>query len=71
MAGKKPAKPIAGQARDKGPVLPGKIHYYAGGKGYPVFTCPTCNTSLKKGFIYEDGSSFFCKRRCIPAKISN
>jgi hypothetical protein len=70
MAGKKPSKPIAGQGKDRGPSLPGKIYHYSGGKNYPVFTCPTCGRNLKKGFIYEDANTFFCSRVCIPVQAS-
>lgn len=69
MASKKPAKPIAGQNRDKGPQLPGKaIKYMAPTKNAALFECPTCHRTLARGIIYEEGNAFYCKRGCIPAK---
>lgn len=67
MASKKPAKPIAGQSRDKGPRLPGKAVKYFGVTNEVVFVCPTCNRTLSKGIIYEVGTELYCKRGCIPA----
>lgn len=66
MASKKPAKPIAGQSRDKGPQLPGKAIKYYGAANAAPFVCPTCNRELTKGIVYEVGSEMFCKRNCIP-----
>lgn len=67
MAGKKPAKPIAGQKKETGPVLPGKIHYYSGGKHYPPFVCGKCGSFKNKGFVFEHNSNFYCRRICIPS----
>lgn len=67
MVGKKPAKPIAGQKKETGPVLPGKINYYSGGKFYPSFVCVTCGSTRQKGFIFEQGNIFYCRRICIPS----
>lgn len=70
MASKKPAKPIAGQNRDTGKVLPGKaIKYFGSSKASP-FVCPTCSRELIKGVIYEDGSLMYCTRNCIPKVAS-
>jgi hypothetical protein len=69
MASKKPAKPIAGQNRDKGPTLPGKVVYYFGGNGCPPFVCPTCGSTFKKAFVYEENNVMYCKRICIPKPV--
>lgn len=71
MASKKPAKPIAGQNKDKGPQLPGKaVKYIAKGVGYPLLVCPTCHRTLAKGIVYEDGQTLYCRRGCIPVKAA-
>lgn len=71
MASKKPAKPIAGQNRDKGPQLPGKaVMYNSPVKSGAMFECPTCHRTLSKGIIYEVNSKFYCKRICIPAAVT-
>lgn len=70
MAGKKPAKPIAGQSRDTSKLLPGKAVKYYGSKGAQAFICPTCSRELIKGIIYEDGSASYCSRICIPKVAS-
>ena len=67
MAGKKPAKPIAGQNRDKGPQLPGKAVKFFGAANTAPFVCPTCSRELTKGIVYEDNSKMYCKRGCIPS----
>lgn len=66
MAGKKPAKPIAGQSKDLSKVLPGKAVKYFGSKTAQAFVCPTCSKQLIKGIIYEENSSSYCSRVCIP-----
>ena len=70
MASKKPAKPIAGQNRDKGPQLPGKAVKYFGAANAAPFVCPTCNRSLTKGIVYEVGTNMYCNRVCIPKEIT-
>ena len=66
MAGKKPAKPMAGQGKDNNINLPGKAVKYFGSKNAQPFTCPTCKKSLVKGIVYEENNSVFCSRICIP-----
>lgn len=64
---KKPAKPIAGQSKDKGKDLPGKaVLYMVPAKGATLFECPTCHRTLAKGIVYEMNNSMYCKRGCIP-----
>lgn len=69
MAGKKPAKPIAGQGRDKGIQLPGKATlYYSPSNKMKGFSCPTCSRTLLRGIVYEEGGNLFCKRSCIVSQ---
>ena len=65
MAGKKPAKPMAGQSKDMSKSLPGKAVMYFGSKYAEKFVCPKCKRSLVKGIIYEENNSSFCSRTCI------
>lgn len=69
MASKKPAKPIAGQSRDKGKELPGKAVLFYGMHGAEPFRCPTCSRAFVKGIFYEENNVGYCKRGCIPKKI--
>lgn len=72
MAGKKPAKPIAGQNREKGPQLPGTpVKYIAPSKNGALFMCPTCNRTVARGIIYLHDNAFYCKRGCIPVSIAS
>lgn len=66
MAGKKPAKPIAGQSRDMSKALPGKAVKFFGLANAQPFVCPTCSRELVKGIIYEENNSAYCSRVCIP-----
>ena len=70
MAGKKPAKPIAGQNRDKEPKLPGKAVMYVGSKNAVAFCCPTCNRTFNRGIFFEENSIGYCTRRCIPKEAA-
>jgi hypothetical protein len=67
MAAKKPAKKNVANTQEKKKELPGKAIMYYGvpGKG---FTCPSCSRTLIKGIIYEEGTSQYCCRTCIPKK---
>jgi hypothetical protein len=67
MAGKKPAKRNITNVKEVKKELPGKAVLYYGVPEKP-FTCPKCNRSIIKGIVYEDGSSTYCNRGCIPAK---
>jgi hypothetical protein len=68
MAGKKPAKRnISTPAKEAVKQLPGKaILYY--GSNLKFFECPTCARRVVKGIIWEEGSSSYCTRTCIPNK---
>lgn len=64
---KKPAKPIAGQAKETGTVLHGKaVKYMSVVRGQNPFICPTCKRELYKGIIYEYNNICYCKRNCFP-----
>lgn len=65
MAGKKPAKTMAGQGKDNNNTLAGKAVMYFGSKNAEPFTCPTCNRSLIRGIIYEENNNSYCSRNCI------
>jgi hypothetical protein len=67
MAGKKPAKRNITNVKEVKKELPGKAIMYYGVPEKP-FTCPSCNRSLVKGILYEDGANMYCCRGCIPAK---
>lgn len=64
MASKKPAKTMAGQARDTNSTLIGKPVMYFGSKNAEPFICPKCSRSLIKGVIYEENNNSYCSRRC-------
>ncbi len=64
MASKKPAKPIAGQA--KAPQLPGKAVMYFGSSNAEPFVCHSCGASFIKGIYYEEANKGYCRRICIP-----
>lgn len=66
MAGKKPAKPMAGQSNDPSKKLPGKATMFFGSSLSAPFICPTCNRSLTKGIVYEELNAMYCTRGCIP-----
>lgn len=71
MASKKPAKPIAGQSREKQPELPGKaVKYIVPANSGVSFECPTCKRSLSRGIIYEYEGNLYCKRGCIKVKAA-
>jgi len=67
MAGKKPAKRNVTTTKEVKKELPGKAIMYYGVPDKP-FVCPSCKRSLVKGIVYEDNSSMYCCRTCIPAK---
>ena len=68
MASKKPAKPIAGQA--KAPQLPGKAVLYYGSANAQPFVCDECSKSFIKGIYYEENGGSFCGRTCIASAIA-
>jgi hypothetical protein len=67
MAGKKPAKVNSATQKEKVTIQPGKaVKYLSLVKGANPFVCPTCNSNLFKGILYEHDSKTYCKRTCIP-----
>ncbi len=67
MAGKKPAKRNITTVKEVKKELPGKAIMYYGVAERP-FICPSCSKNVVKGIVYEDNSSMYCCRGCIPAK---
>jgi len=67
MASKKPAKRNITNTQEKKKELPGRaIMYY--GVAERGFRCPSCGKTIIKGMIYEEGTSQYCCRGCIPKK---
>jgi hypothetical protein len=65
MAGKKPAKPMAGQS--KTPVLDpaiygAKIRFI--GIGGSTAECGTCRSITKNGMMRYKGEKFYCNTKC-------
>lgn len=71
MAGKKPAKPIAGkntqQKLDVG--LYGAEVKYMGGKSSPAI-CPSCHRSIVRGMMRLKGDNFYCSIKCVSKTIT-
>ncbi len=66
MAGKKPAKKnVSTPVKEAIKQLPGKAVLYIG-SSLKLFKCPTCSRQLKKGIVWEEGSTAYCTRTCIP-----
>jgi len=66
MAGKKPAKKnVSTPVKEAVKQLPGKAVLYIG-SSLKLFKCPTCSRQLKKGIVWEEGSTAYCTRSCIP-----
>lgn len=70
MAGKKPAKPMAGQAKQQilDPSIYGTQVKYLGDKSSAT-VCPTCGRSTIRGMVRMKGAEFYCSVRCISATI--
>lgn len=65
MAGKKPAKPIAGQSKQQtlDPALYGiQIKYY-GDKSSPA-RCKSCGKSIVKGMMRLKAENYYCSVGC-------
>lgn len=71
MAGKKPAKPMAGQGKQEvlDPAVYGTQIKYLGDKSSPC-TCPTCGRSTIRGMVRMKGQEFYCSVRCVSATIA-
>lgn len=47
--------------------LAGKAVLYVGSYGTST-ECPTCKVKITRAIMWEDGSSMYCSRGCIPNK---
>lgn len=71
MAGKKPAKPIAGQSKSTAvldPATYGSLIKFHGSKNAKC-SCGTCAKEIVSGMVREKGGAFYCSTVC--AKNSN
>lgn len=50
--------------------LPGKAVLYVGTYG-TAKKCPTCNKSVTRAIMWEDGDAMYCSRVCIPKVLSS
>jgi hypothetical protein len=68
MAGKKPAKPMAGQAKQKvqDPEVYGSLVKFIGSKQSPC-TCTQCGRQVVRGMVRMRKESFFCSANCAKA----
>lgn len=66
MAGKKPAKPIAGQSRAKveDPAIYGTLAMFIGAKNAQC-VCSVCERKIVRGMIRLLGDSRYCSKKCI------
>ena len=69
MAGKKPAKPIAGQSRQviQDPAIFGQLVKFQGFAGSGA-TCGCCSRVVIKGMVRIKNDNYYCSAGC--AKIS-
>lgn len=65
MAGKKPAKPMAGQTKQTvlDPSVYGTLIKYIGDKTSPC-TCSVCGNSTIRGMVRMKGEKYFCSSTC-------
>jgi hypothetical protein len=68
MAGKKPAKPMAGQTKQVAldPAVYGTQIKYMGTKNSPT-TCPSCGRQTIRGMVRQKGEGFFCSLVCAKS----
>ena len=65
MAGKKPAK-VNSSGSVKQAEQIGKIIKYIGAAKGVFHICPTCNSKVNRGLVYEHNNVTYCTRNCIP-----
>ncbi len=73
MAGKKPAKPMAGQSKQAtlDPNIYGQLIRFAGTKTTPCI-CARCGRSSIRGMVRVLGDKFYCSVTCVkPIKDSD
>lgn len=65
MAGKKPAKPMAGQAKaeTKDPAIYGSMTKFMGMKNCPC-VCASCGREVIRGMVRVKSETFFCSAAC-------
>lgn len=70
MAGKKPAKPMAGQRKEVtlDPTLYGTQVLYVGSKDSPA-KCPKCGKNTVRGMVRMKNSNFYCSVVCVESTI--
>ena len=70
MAGKKPAKPMAGQSKQpvQDPAVYGTPMMYIGMKTSPS-ECATCGKNTVRGIVRHKNDSFFCSAGCAKKHI--
>lgn len=68
MAGKKPAKPIAGQAKQaiEDPAIYGTQIMFMGSK-LAKCICDKCGKSIVRGMIRVLGESRYCSKTCVTS----
>jgi hypothetical protein len=68
MAGKKPAKPMASQAKQavKDPAIYGSSMMYIGSKNAPN-KCPKCGKHTVRGMVRQKGDALFCSEICAKS----
>lgn len=65
MAGKKPAKPIAGQSKQviQDPSVYGTMTMYVGSKSASC-SCSKCGKLTVRGMVRIKNDSYYCSARC-------
>jgi hypothetical protein len=68
MAGKKPAKPIAGQSKQKveDPAIYGTLTMFVGSKTARC-ACDKCGRETVRGMIRVLGESRYCSKNCVTS----
>lgn len=70
MAGKKPAKPMAGQSKQVtlDPTIYGQLTKFVGSKTAPAI-CAKCNRATIRGMMRVLNDKFYCSITCVkPAE---
>lgn len=68
MAGKKPAKPMAGQSKQivQDPAVYGTMMMYIGSKQSPC-KCAKCGKETVRGMVRYKGDAFLCSETCAKS----
>jgi len=68
MAGKKPAKPMAGQSKQavQDPTIHGSLILYYGSKDAPC-KCTNCGKRTIRGMVRMKAEKFYCSVTCAVA----